>query len=439
MDIYQVLVGLEKCPENYAEEYGRQLELFNSLVKLPKQPVKIIRQTLSFLLAFPKVDKRLPETLIASIGTIKCHKTRRIVVESLFRLRRKGLIDTGQLFKNLLEHHPDPKSVLRRARALVSKEAVPWILEYYGKGTDKQKGFCYYLIVYLFTKGCSGLEKEVCGGLFVDGKIGKICRMYFLDQIDFEEEGARAMELLSPEGARFGRMLFKSLQEDRMEREEKITKMRIYVLFRNRYNLKASVVRMAMGMLNPEKDDIKDLMEIIVEEVGREDVLRAIDIVGDALCSEFKDDDFVVYGLNMLREIYCKFDPEALKLKKKEDMEESTSTLSSLSGSDEGREDKENDGDSIVDKMKERIAKYIECFKGSKSKSIFYAYTSVINVMNHKKYCGRNLEFIRRKASKKERVESMKNGRADKEKYCGGKHSKGRRISRRKMNGNKAS
>ncbi|WEL38825.1 hypothetical protein PFJ87_06g00920 [Encephalitozoon hellem] len=438
MDMYQVLVGLEKCPENYTEEYGRQLELFNSLVKLPKQPGKTIRQTLSFLLAFPNVDKRLPEILIASIGTIKCHKIRRIVVESLFRLRRKGLIDAGQLFKNLLEHHPDPKSILRRAKALVSSEAIPWILEYYGKGTDKQRSFCYYLIVYLFTKGCSSLEKEVCGGLFADGKVGKICRMYFLDQIDFEEEGEKAMELLSAEGARFGKMLFKSLQEGRMEREEKITKMKIYVLFRNRYNLKASVVRMAMEMLNPEKSDIKDLMEIIVEEVGRPDVLRVIDVVGNALCSEFKDDDFVVYGLNMLREIYCKFDPKALMLKGEEDMEESASVLASDGGDDEGCEDKENKEDGIVGQMRERIGKYIECFKGSKNKGIFYAYTSVINVMSHRKYCGRNLEFIRRKASKEERVESMKSGRASKEEYCGGKHSKRRRISRRKKNGNKA-
>ncbi|ADM11669.1 uncharacterized protein Eint_060610 [Encephalitozoon intestinalis ATCC 50506] len=430
MDIYQVMVGLEKCPENYVEEYGRQLELFSSLVRLPKQPGKTIRQTLSFLLAFPTIDKRLSETLVSSVETIKCHKIKRTVVESLFRLRRRGLVSGEQLLKNLMEHHPDPKSVLKRIRSLVSEEEVPCILEYYKKGTDKQRSFCYYLVVYLFRKGCGVLEKEVCEGLFADGKVGKICRMYFLDQIDFEEEGKKAMELLSAEASRFGKMLFANLQENMMEREEKIMKMKIYVLFRSRYGLKASVARVAMGMLNPEKSDIKDLMEIIVEEVTVQDVLRVIDVVGNSLCSEFKDDDFVVYGLNMLREIYCKFDPEAARLRDEGGGKEDSETQSLSISEDGERNEKKEDG--VVDRMKERISKYIECFKGSKSKSISYGYMSVVNVMRHRKYCGRNLEFIRRKASKEERVESMKGGRDKKEKYCGGKHSKGRRISRRK-------
>nr|AGE95722.1 hypothetical protein ECU06_0690 [Encephalitozoon cuniculi] len=260
--------------------------------------------------------------------------------------------------------------------------------------------------------------------------------MYFLDQIDFEEESRSAMELLSPEGARFGKMVFRDLQKSMMEREERIMKMKIYVLFRSRYGLKASVVQMAMEMLNPEKDDIKDLMEIIVEEVMEQDVLRVIDIVGDALCSEFRDDDFVVYGLNMMREIYCKFDPEAAKLKREENAEEGPRALSSDSDEDEGQDGPENKRSRVVEEMGERIAKYVECFKGSKNKSIFYAYTSVMNVMRHKKYCGKGLGFIRRKASKEERVESMKSGRAEKEKYSGGRHSKGRRISKRRRKRN---
>lgn len=444
MDVYQVMAGLSKSPENYVEEYGRQLELFESLVKLPKQPEKTVRQTLSFLLAHPTIDKRLAAVLISSIRTVRCLKVRRIVVESLFMLRRKELVSTEQLLRNVLEHHPDLKSVLGRTKGVVSEEAAGCVVEYYRKGTEKQRSFCYYLVVYLFTRGCSMLEPEVCGGLFEDGRVGRICRLYFLDQIDFEEEGAKAMELLSTGAERFGRQLLKSLQEGKMEREEKIMKMKIYVMFRKRYGLRGSVVQMAMEMLNPEKEDVKDLMRIVVEGVLEQDVLKVVDVVGDTLCSEFRDDDFVVYGLNMMREIYCKFDSVAGRLRKEEGIEEGSSESFGSGGEsdEEGTEEsdeKECQAESAtVSRMKERMLRYVECFKGSKTRSIFYAYRSVINVMKHKKYSGRSVEFVRRKASKEERVEWMRRGRTERErggekkKYCGGKHSKRRRISRMK-------
>lgn len=412
MDIYQVMVGLSNDPENYVEEYRQQLQSFEALVRLPKQPEKTIRQTLAFLLAHPRVDKRLPDVLADAVRMVKCHKTRSVIVNSFFGLKSRGLIGTDQLFRTLLEHCVDLKSVLKNAKREADEEAIPHLLNYYRKGTDKQRCFCYYLIVCLFMRGCSQLEKEVCEGLFAGGKIGRICMLYFLNQIDFEEESEQAMSLLSDEAAETGRRLFREIAEDKMERETKVMKMRIYVLFRARFGLKASVVPIAMGMVNPDKEDAKDLIRVIVDCVGEQDVMKAIDVVANGFCSEFRDDDFIAYGLNILREVYCKFDPRT----RMEGCE--------CSGEEEQENEEENP---LVEKIRDRILNCVECFKGSKTKSIYYAHASVINAIKNKQ-AGRAPEFIMKKATREEKDASRQAG---KKPYAGGKHSKGRRARKR--------
>lgn len=432
MDLYQVMVGLSKNPENYLEEYRQQLRSFEALVRLPKQPEKIIRQTLSFLLAHPKVDGKLPEILIGSIGNIRCHKIRRIVIESLFILRHKNLISTGQLFKNLLGHCTDLKSVLNKARKWADEDAIPHIQNYYRKGTEKQRCFCYYIIVHLFAKGYSQLEDEVCEGLFADGKVGKICMLYLLDQIEFESDDVRekAMSLLSDNAEKFGKLLFKEISEDRMERDTKIMKMKIYVLFKVRYNLRGSVVAIAMNMLNPDKEDVKELIRIIVDSAMDGDVLKVIDVIREGFCSEFRDDDFIVYGLNILRELYCKFDPEVFK--PKDSVDEHENAISEESVKDDlETEDVTEERQALLEKIRDRIFNCIECFRGSKVKSIYYAHASVVNAMKHKRYLDRAPEYVRRKATKEEKAISRKTSKKEK-KYSGGKHAKRRKIGRRK-------
>lgn len=429
MDRYQVMVGLSRNPENYTEEYGKQLQLFEALVRLPKQPEKVLRQTLALLLAYPRVDERLPIVLIGNIKAVKCYKIRNIILNSLFVLKYKRLVSSEQLLENLLDHCADLRSVLKKTRKEVGEETIPCLLKYYRNGTDKQRCFCYYLMVYLFSRGHSQLEDEVCGGLFVDGKVGKMCTLYFLDQIDFEgEKSDEAMSLLSEDGVRFGKLLFKEISSKKMEREQKVAKMKVYVLFRARYGLKASVVPMAMNMLDTEKEDVKDLIRIIVGSVTSRDVLKVIEIVSDVLCSEFRDDDFIVYGLNILREIYCKFDPEVGR-----PVERSESDDEYIEQS-EAEEDVEGDvkGDTALEEIKDKILNRVECFRGSKVKSVRYAYCSVVNAIRNKKRLNRPPEFVRRKSTKEEREASRKTGRVvkEKQKYSGGKHSKRRKVGR---------
>ena len=451
MDTYEVLLGLSKNPRNYIEEYGKQLDTFVSLVNLPNQPEKPIRQVLSLLLTHVKIDSRLPNALINSIRTIKCHKIRHVVIESLFLLKRNKLIDADQLLRNLLEYHSDLKSILNLTRREVSVDTVPCLLEYYTKGNDKQKCFCYYMIVYLFSCGHTELEKDVCEGMFVDGKVGKLCMLYFLDQIDFEEEGSKAMDLLSDEGASVGKKLFKNIQREAVDREVKIMKMKVYSLFKSRYGLKASIVPLALDMLNPDKSDIKDVMRLIIGGTTENDVMKVIGVVSEMLCSEFRDDDYIAYGLNVLRELYCKFDSEASKLKQKgmdmdmedacDDNEFASEDASTCTNEEHiESEDKENDMriKEFIDGMKDKITNAVSCFKDSKSKCVYYAYMSVVNVMNHRKYSGKRPEYLKKKASKEERIAVKRAGLRDKKemmkerKKSGGKHSKKRRISNKK-------
>ncbi|KAH9411262.1 hypothetical protein HK407_06g10920 [Ordospora pajunii] len=450
MDTYEVMLGLSKNPRNYTEEYRKQLDMFVSLVNLPNQPDKPIRQVLALLLTHVKIDSRLPDALISSIKTIKCHKIRHMVIESLFLLKRNKLIDADRLLRNLLEYHPDLKSILNRTRRDVSGDAIPCLLEYYAKGNDKQKCFCYYMIVYLFSGGHSELEKDVCEGMFAEGRVGKMCMLYFLDQIDFEDEGSKAMDLLSDEGAGVGKRLFKSIQQEAVDREVKIMKMKVYSLFKSRYGLRASIVPLALDLLNPDKSDIKDVMRLVVGGTTEGDVMKVIGVVNEMLCSEFRDDDYIAYGLNVLRELYCKFDEEARKLKQRdmdmgeegafESEEEFESEDASICTNEEHTEEsgsKENElrMNELIDSMKDKITNAVSCFKESKSKCVYYAYMSVVNVMNHRKYSGKRPEYVKKKASKEERIAVKRAGLKDKKemmkerKRGGGKYSKRRRIN----------
>jgi hypothetical protein len=402
VDVHRISHEISRNPEAYREDYRKELMSYESLTRLPRQPDKIIRQTLAFLLSHPRMEEGLAGVLIGSLRTIRCIKVRQLVLNRLFSLRNCGLISSTLLLKALLEHSVEFKSILEKCRGIVDEEAIPLMQEYYRRGTDKQRSFCYYIIVYLFSSGHAELEDDVCRGLLCDGKINRMCHFYFLDQIDFEGgEREDPMSLLSEEASKYGKQLLQHILEDKMEREEKIMKMRTYVLFKRRFGLKGSVIPLAMGMINTEKPDVKELITIIISSVTEKDALRVVRLIADNFCSEFKDDEYIVYGLNMMGELYCRFDPTVVM----EGMLDGSALGASLPEEKKG----------FVAQLSDGIMNYIECFRNSKVREVRYAYSAVKDILKHKRGVNRGVDFIRRKNTKEEKVAMSRNGRKRRE------------------------
>jgi hypothetical protein len=413
MDIHRISHEVARNPETYREEYRSEMRSYESLTRLPQQPEKIIRQTLAFLLSHPRMEEGLAETLVSSLSTTKCLKIRQLVLNGLFSLKRTGAISSSLLLKTLLEHSVELKSFLKRCREIADEAVIPIVQEYYRRGTDKQRCFCYYMIVYLFSCGHTQLEEDVCKGLVSEGKINRICHLYLLDQIDFEEEGRMdPMSLLSEEASKYGKRLLKHITEDKMEREEKILKMKTYVLFKRKFKLKGSVVPLAMGMIDMEKPDVKDLIGIIIGSATERNVMKIVGLIAENFCSEFRDDDYIVYGLNMMRELYCKFDPTVVGtvLVEDEDSEEHGT------GDTEGYRAADacllEDKMQFLEQLKDRILNCIECFRRNKVKGISFAYASVKNAVSHKRRCSKDVDYIKKKSTREEKIAMSKNSEA---------------------------
>lgn len=427
MDITTLAIMMDKDPSPYIDEYKKQIISFQHLLDLQKQPEKLIRQTMDFLLRYTNLKSNLSDVLLFSVKKAKTYKLKTSLIAANLTLTYKKLTKSSDFIKLLLDEVHDCVKYIHNIKTVVQESDKDLILNYYKIGTDKQKLFCYYFICFLFNKFNLDLEIEVCTGLFDNPKVRKYCYTYFIENMN--------MSLLSDKCKKYGEKLYKDIVGRKDEREYLILKMKVFVLFRNRFNIKNTVIPLALSMMDPEKDDVKDLMTVIVDSVNKNEVLNVIKIISETFCSPFKDDDMICYGLNLLRSIYIKFDKEVEK--DEEDFEDGEEGINFEDGEEEyeedGKEEYEEDGEEGIifedgkeeyeqdnknkkkitdnqekefcNNLKEVILNYVECFKGLKTKSVAYAYRSVINVLKTKKNNGRGISYILKKRSKEEKAD----------------------------------
>lgn len=432
MNLSQLSIYMDKDPTPYIQEYKKQIQSLTHLVNLKTQPDKLIRQTVDFLLRYSFLDNTLPQIILNIIPNINSYKLKTNLISSLFIMVHKKLITSYDLILIILENITDCPKYINAIKPLIKSTDKQLIINYYKTGTDKQKLFCYYFI-------CTKFQEEtdlICKGLFENSKIKKFCLNYLIES-----------------GFKLNKFYFNKLFNDINKldsRENTILKMKVYCKCEDG----KSIVPLALSMIDVSKDDIKELMNVVVDGCRVDDVLSVVKGIRKLFCCPYKEEEIVCYGMNLLREIYLKFCG-----KRKCDEDSSEEYNECIDGGDEciDGDDSEDEcinsddysrcisdnecinsrciGDNTSDNikynnennksnninaknnedtkntlilLKDDILNCVECFKGMKSKSINYSYRSVINAIKNKKHNNREIDFIRKKLSKEERKEKYK-------------------------------
>lgn len=456
-----VLLGLKiaQDPQTYREEYLEQLRRLEALLNLPSPPVKQIKPMIFFIVRHSSIDPaKSVNLLISSLDAIKEYKTRRVVLDGLTLMRQKKYIETRELIRLIVIYGHELSYFVKSAQEFLDVHCYTILRDWYKKGTERQKSFCYFLLLVLFSKihdvgrrkeieeggesinqrleiaeggSCSScteetanehdpdtssrygndgsmpsddtlgikatdmarfdasgavvdleeLESLICEAFFVEGRLSKTCCLYFLNrtEVRFDISGMKR-------GEEYANKIFRSLSSEVMDRDIKLMKIRIFVLFKQHFKVRKSVLKIVMGMIDLEREDLKDLLDCIVASVEEGEALDALESIATHFVNEGQRDEIVVLGMNVMREIYSKF-------------------LLCC----EGEESKER----LVEEMKKRILGYIGSFAGNRTKCIFYAYKMVIKAVVEHEMVERPVSHIKQKADKERKEMARKKGKEE--------------------------
>ncbi|EOB15529.1 hypothetical protein NBO_2g0021 [Nosema bombycis CQ1] len=234
MDLLTLVINLEKEPKAYTEESEDKSNLILICVNSRKQPTKALRQTLDLLIKFSFVDKKMvAEAIVESVAYLKEYKLKKIALSALLTLTYKKLITPSTCIKLILDFSSDPGYFINKVKTIINRECTPIIKYYYEMGNEKQKIFSYYFLLVLFSKFKIDVQNEICSGLFGEGKIKKMSFSYFLELMS--EDLGKPMDLMDDKSKVFGKRIYEDITNNKEEREIKIMKMRVYVLFKNRF------------------------------------------------------------------------------------------------------------------------------------------------------------------------------------------------------------
>ncbi|KAF9763503.1 hypothetical protein NGRA_1223 [Nosema granulosis] len=434
MDLITLTINLEKEPKSYVEEFRRQIQSYLNMCRLPKQPHKTIRQTLDVLIKFSHVDKeRVAEAVVESVGLLKSYKLKKSVLSALLSMTYKRLIEPRVCIKMILDHSSDPGYFINKVKTFIDRDSSSVIQQYYEIGDEKQKIFCYYFLMVLFVRFGVNSQHEICKGLFGEGKVKRLCFKYFLgDEEEFN------VDLLDESCKVYGKKLYSEIANEKDEREMRIMKMQVYVLFKKRFNLKASIVPIALAMIDPDREDIKDCMNLIVDSVSEKELEGVLKTISIHLCSPFKEEELICYGLNLLRFIFLKYSESNSESDSDSDsIDEHESTNSSTANSLHNSSTANSKISPFLVDLRDKILNYVECFKDSKVKSISYAYRAISNSLKMHKDTGREINFILRKLTKEERLDlhrkNKESNKVEREIYKSEKKELRKKKSKRKF------
>ncbi|TBU13475.1 hypothetical protein CWI38_0420p0020 [Hamiltosporidium tvaerminnensis] len=399
MDLVSLQSKIFKDPNNYLEEYTEQLEKYKAFVELPIVPLKTLSTLLSFLTTVSHFYPSQYSSLIINHLSVTTNKLlKKEIFTNILILKRKKLITEEDFFTSIFLHTSDFKSVLRMCvKEISDRKTVEIFIKYVNHGNEKQYFFALFCILYCYEiKKYEELEKIICDNLF-DKKGENMCLLYFLNLIDFsfsdniyekenqntekENENVENTENNSKILIKIGeikaeeicKLLYKDLRLNKMMRDIRVKKLRVISVLKKFYNLKLKIFDYVVKIVDPSKEDLGQLMTVLIECLTPDEAKKGVDMVLDKFCNLAKDDDMVVYGLNILKEISVRFDLDVIS--------------------------------------------YLEDYKKSKSKAVGYAYKMLVKSYNEKKVVGnRSLLYVRKKASEANK-ENKKDSTEKKNKY----------------------
>lgn len=469
-DLVLLSLKIAKDPQTYKEEYLEQLKTLETFLSLPEPPLKQIQPMIFFIVRHSSIEPiRSVKILVESLEIIKEYKTRRVVLDGLIIMRQKGYIETKELIRLIIIHGQDLSYFVKSSQEFVNSECYPILKEWYLKGTERQKCYCYFLLLVLFSI-VHGLEKNndedsdedeansedvsciddnesdisyiddnenesninstdinsiniksnrsnrniiklseetlnefeslICDAFFTEGRLSKTACLYFLNRTEVKFDISKFKN-----GEKCGVKIFKSLSEEIMDRDLKIMKIKIFVIFKKAFLIKKSILKIVMDMIDLEREDLKELLECLVESVDLSESVKAVEMIANCFMIEGQTEELIVLGMNVIREIYSKL------------------YLSNCSEDDSDCDESDIDNDSvnidngniknILEKLKDKILKSIACFKGNKTKSIFYAYKNVLKVVIENEIIEKPVSHIKQKNDKEKREIIRKKGKEE--------------------------
>ncbi|KAG0435383.1 hypothetical protein DMUE_4754 [Dictyocoela muelleri] len=158
-------------------------------------------------------------------------------------------------------------------------------------------------------------------------------------------------DITKKEADDLSKKLFSEVQQKLDERPMRLKKLKIISLIKQIHKLNLKLNNYLLRLIDPSRGDLKFVINILLESMTNDDVKSVVARVVDMFCSEYRDDDFIVYGLNILKEIVLRFKVD------------------------------------VSDKIK--------IFRHSKVKSIFYAYSMVMRAVKYGTCDKRDVDFIK--------------------------------------------
>lgn len=466
-----ILLGLKikKDPETYKDEFLAQLKTFNSLISLPSPPIKQIKPMIFFIVRHCSIDPvNSTSVLISALETVTDYPTKKVILSGLIIVRQKKLIESKTLLKLIISHGNDLRYFLRNVQEFLDVECYEILVDWYNKGTERQKCFCYFLLLVLFSKihdvndrrkmeqdmltikgntevssaddemdslseeeqsdlidgddilsGCDEeseeekrpskqslirddirfdnsrntidldeLENIVVSAFFGITRITKICCLYFLNRTEIKFDITKIKF-----GSDHAKKLYKELSENVIDREVKLMKLKIFVLFKEYFKVKKSVIKIILKMIDLENEDLKDLLDCLVRSVARNEIKDVLKTLSEEFVHESKPEEIVVYGMNVMREIYSRF----------KDLEQEY----------ENEEESNTSEDNFISELKSLILKYVECFQGNRTKSIFYAYRLIVKVLINNEIVEKAVTHVKKKSTKEEKTIKRNKGKEE--------------------------
>lgn len=409
MDLVFLSEKLKEDSISYQEEYLRELDSLRAMIRLHNPPIKQMLPIIPFIVQHSNIAPEKAYNILVAGLEIRDPRLRNSILSGLVMMRQKALVSSYELFRMLLLYGNDLKPFHSACREFLDLECLDVLTDWYKKGTEKQKCFCYYFLLNFFSEAndlYSAIPPEklpelndiISGALFSKGKLSKMCILYFLNQTDVPFNIARLIN-----GQEYAKRLYKELQEEHFDRDMRILKLRIFVLFKNHFKVKLSCTKTIISMLDLESDDIRELLGCLVASVARDETLSVLQVISDEFMNERSADDVACYGMNVMREIYYK-----------------AAGLSSgaVTGCSEGgasdicdpevREGAVDEDGKFVTEVKEAILSHIERYRGNKNKGIFYAYKTVLKAVLKNEVVARPMNYVRKRTTGEERAEMRK-------------------------------
>ncbi|KAM0677071.1 hypothetical protein BDAP_002362 [Binucleata daphniae] len=308
MDFTLLIPKIQKNAKLYEQEYYEVLGQFTKLCSLPLTPLQTINIYTSFLSTVSHLyESNYPQVFLQFIQKSKYKKE---LINNIFIFKHKKQITDIAFFEALFQNC-DLQKILNKCIVEIRDPVslVPLFSKYIENGDDKQSTFSMYMVCYMYEEyGTIECENIIYNGFYKEHKLQNICILSIMNDIDYSknEKSRILQEIGSYRAIELANHLFKEIKSNKETRDVKIKKLEVIDALKKEHNVSLDISNHIFYMIEPSKEDLETLMMLLVDNLNKN--LQVVDTMIKMFCMEHKDDDFIVYGLNFLKEVCIRND-----------------------------------------------------------------------------------------------------------------------------------